>query len=341
MFKNKTVFYCKVFIRKILMDKGVFNIPLYKRILVNSRGFTADQLVRYNLMNNFNEYISELERWKTREINGQYNYVLDNKLIFEEVFSKHLRIPKNYAWISNGKIRFLKREMEVDDLDTLLKKEKALVLKPVILAGGGKGVCVIKYLNEKYFIDHKEVDFSEIISFVQKLDDYIAVEFIKQHNYINQVFDKTTNTIRIVTMQCNETNDYTIPLAVHRIGVNESIPVDNAKKGALVSEIDINTGRLGLAKTYYSTKIYSNHPDTGVRIEGCIVPYWDQIKEQLIKVARRFPYIKFIAWDVVVTKDGFVIIEGNASTGLDLFQMWSGQRNKELGVFYQKQGVIK
>ena len=45
--------------------------------------------------------------------------------------------------------------------------------------------------------------------------------------------------------------------------------------------------------------------------------------------------------NVLLTDDGFCIIEGNASSGCGIFQMEHGVRNSELGDIYRSYGVIK
>ena len=49
----------------------------------------------------------------------------------------------------------------------------------------------------------------------------------------------------------------------------------------------------------------------------------------------------FIAWDILMTEEGHCIIEANTSSGVNIIQLWGGQRNKELGEFYRYHGVIK
>ena len=51
--------------------------------------------------------------------------------------------------------------------------------------------------------------------------------------------------------------------------------------------------------------------------------------------------MNIIAWDVVLTNNGVCVIEANSSTGVNILQLWGGQRNEELGTFFQYHGVIK
>ena len=48
-----------------------------------------------------------------------------------------------------------------------------------------------------------------------------------------------------------------------------------------------------------------------------------------------------IAWDVAVTSEGLFIIEANSSSGVNILQLWEGQRNKELGEFLKYHKIIR
>ena len=61
----------------------------------------------------------------------------------------------------------------------------------------------------------------------------------------------------------------------------------------------------------------------------------------MLKLANNLPYMHFIAWDILITEEGFCIIEANTSSGVNIIQLWGGQRNKELGDFYRYHKVIK
>ena len=128
-------------------------------------------------------------------------------------------------------------------------------------------------------------------------------------------------------------------MAVHRFGTNRSGIVDNASSGGIFANIDIKTGILEEAYSYYSKDFYEKHPDTGIQIKGVKIPNWNMIKENLLKIATKFPYINFVAWDIVPTKEGFSVIEGNTSTGFGLLQGKHGIAKSELAEFYKKFGI--
>ncbi len=118
-----------------------FSVPLLIRLKMYIHGFTSDQYVLYDLKNNnYKDYISEVERWKTRDVDGKYNVLFDDKLVFESFFREYFKIPVNYAWIDHGEIIPLPPYSSSKEfLGT-----DPLVIKPVIDGGGGKGVQIFK-----------------------------------------------------------------------------------------------------------------------------------------------------------------------------------------------------
>ena len=89
---------------------------------------------------------------------------------------------------------------------------------------------------------------------------------------------------------------------------------------ALFAGINLDSGLLG--DTAYccrkSFKIwYSNYPETNGRIKGIKIPFWNKINGDILYLAASIPYVNFIGWDVVVTAEGFSIIEANSHAGLE------------------------
>lgn len=61
----------------------------------------------------------------------------------------------------------------------------------------------------------------------------------------------------------------------------------------------------------------------------------------MVDLARKLPFMNFIAWDILLTDEGISIIEANTSSGVNIIQLWGPQRNGELGRFYRAHGCIK
>jgi len=320
-----------------------YKVSIFKRLKMKFKGFTPDHYYQYNFKkNNPKDYLTEIDRWKTRRVNGNYNILLDDSLAFYHLFKEHVRIPKIYGWINNKKIYDIDNGNLLSDQDiiNIIKKQKKLILKPNY-GGGGKGVYVIECLNDNIIIiNEQEVAIESITDEFLKLDNYTISKFINPKEVVNNIYNKTINTIRVITI-INKEGKVEIPNALHRFGTSKTIPVDNASSGGLFSYVNIDTGEISEAKSYRTKQTFKVHPDSNKPIEGTIINNWSNILNEIKKVASKFPYISFMAWDIVPLKDGFQVLEINASTGLTFIQMFEPLKNTKLGNFYKQKGVFK
>ncbi len=328
----------------IVKAERYYKVPLLKRLFCYLHGLKSDEYVQYNLeKNDYREYITEYERLKTREVNEQYKFVMDNKLIYNEVFGKYIKVPDIYFWIKAGKC--FKISASEDFVTDLIQNIKIAVIKPID-AGGGVGVHILTFENDVYYCDGEKTDVSKIDKLIKSYREAIVTEYIYQADFWKSLFDKTTNTMRIVIGKKKHDAEFKVLAAVQRIGRNSSIPVDNLCNGGLCSTIELKTGVLGKAASYVNKDgsdiiRYSYHPDTNEQIEGKKIPNWDNILLKLLDVCNMFPYINFFAWDIVITDDLMCAIEVNASSGLEMFQLENGIRNTEFGEIYKSYNIIK
>lgn len=340
---KRSLWLIAVWFIKILFGKSHFEVPFFKRIYYAfNGGFMPDQVVLYNLNNkNKNEYLSEFDWYKSRAINGKYGRLLDNKVVCGDLLKSYVKIPKVF---------FIKKDNFITSYDGVtntyesilksLEKNKDFYIKP-IAAGKGNGVNRLSYKEKKYYIDFNVVSKVELINFLETRKSWFISECVTQAKFLNNIYDKTTNTIRIISIRDKNTNECKVINAVQRIGTKQTIPVDNGSRGGLVAKIDIDTGKLSAAKSIQKICDYDKHPDSKNQIDGVVIPNWDKVKKEIVSLMEKLPYIYFIAWDVLLTDEGICIIEANSSSGINIIQMWGGQRNKELGNFYRTHKIIK
>lgn len=338
----------KFWLKTVLFKKTDYNIPLMTRIRYAMKGFTVDECIWYNLKkNNYKEYISDYARKFSRDkINNNYKFILDDKLIFEEIFRNYIRVPHNYGYISNGHIHSL-HDYNINNNNVIdFIKEKENVVLKMLKGYEGNGVFVIKYINNRFEVNGKRTSIKDLNKLFRTCEESIICEYMIQSKFENEIYDKSTNTIRIVCAKKKDETHTKIIKAVQRIGTDYCAPVDNISAGGLASEIDIETGRLSYAISKYGPmerrmKKMSTHPDNNNQIEGKIIPNWNKIKEEIENVTNKFPYLNFVAWDVLLTEEGICIIEGNASSGCGLFQLEHGIKNEEYGDILRSYGVFK
>lgn len=328
---------------RIVFVKNDFKVPFFTKLRANIfGGYLGDQYILYDFKHNDkHEYLSEFDWYRSRYINQPFDFAFNNKVICTELFKDKIRFAENY-FIINKKVIHTpdKGPATAEDVYECLEREKRLVFKPFAL-GKGNGVHVVAFENGVIEKDGAQISKEDFMAFVQKLDQYMICEFMKQHSYSDDIYDKTTNTIRFITMRDIETHQMKVFFAVQRIGTSATIPVDNGSKGGLVAKIDLETGELSEAKCLKNRNVYEVHPDSGKPIKGAVIPNWKEIKQEILDVCQSIPYMDFIAWDLLITEEGVCVIEANNSSGINIIQLWGGQRNGELGDFFRHYGVIK
>jgi len=332
-----------IWIVKILFATCHFKVPFYKRIYFSIfGGFMPDQVAIYNLnRQNKKEYLSEFDWYKSRYINEPYNFILNNKLVCADLLKQYIRVPETICIKRKGKLySSVYKISNYADIVKILIERKQLYIKPTSV-GKGVGVSKITYNNNNIYIDLKVNSQEEFITFLQNRDDYFISESIEQSKVLNKIYDKTSNTIRLITVRSPKNNKSEVLFAVQRIGTKETIPVDNGTRGGLVSKIDIDTGELSSAKSIQKLVDFTHHPDSKNPIKGVKIENWDQIKRTFVDIMEKLPYLYFIAWDILITDEGPVVIEANASSGINILQLWGGQRDRELGEFYKYHKIIK
>ena len=335
--------------RRVWKAKNEYGVPAATKMKYALRGFTPNEVVWFDLENNdYREYISDNERLRSREINGIYKTILDDKLLFEEIFRHHVRVPRIYAWISEGEVFGLHgTEVDTRTFIRFLRKIGAAVLK---WENGyeGKGTYVLFAKEDGDFLVNGEtMDAKAVRRLLRGKGSSILCEYMRQGAFADSLYPEAVNTLRIVCAKKKGERHVHILGAVQRVGNEKSRPVDNVSAGAISCRVDLETGTLGkgvVAKSSHKGEgvtYFETHPDTGARLEGRVIPGWEKIKEEILALTDSFPYLGLVAWDVLLTDEGICVIEGNASAGCVMFQMDGGVRGGEIGEIYRSYGIIR
>ncbi|MGF1611954.1 MAG: sugar-transfer associated ATP-grasp domain-containing protein [Kiloniellales bacterium] len=89
------------------------------------------------------------------------------------------------------------------------------------------------------------------------------------------------------------------------------------RTGNLMADILLDSGRLGVVMGLGEGGLYQKehaiHPITGRRFAEFELPYWRESCELARRAARHFLPLLTVGWDIAVTPEGPLLIEGNAS----------------------------
>lgn len=137
----------------------------------------------------------------------------------------------------------------------------------------------------------------------------LVEEAITQHPEMSRLYPDSVNTIRIVTLLDPEGNPHVL---YHFIRTGRGgAHIDNTTSGGL-STLICEDGIIRKPALSDKTGLYHDeHPDTHVSFIGFKVPYFAEAIELCKKAARVLPGMGYIGWDVAITPDGPVLVEGN------------------------------
>lgn len=125
-------------------------------------------------------------------------------------------------------------------------------------------------------------------------------------------------TCRIITM-IDESGEPEPVIAIFRMPAVTGAIVDNMHRGGVAAPVEVDSGVLGPAAGYATTR-HTHHPVSGGAIEGRKLPRWDEARELAVRAHRAFRPRVLVGWDLSVGPAGPVLVEGNEQPGVDGLQ---------------------
>ena len=203
---------------------------------------------------------------------------------------------------------------DLKEFKKYIKTHDCFMSKPYDGLGGAD-------VEKKYSKDIKNIE--EYYNYCKENRIFLE-EVVKQHKELNKLCPTSCNTIRIMTF--NNNGNPEILWAGLRIG-NGINSVDNFHAGGMATEIDLDTGKLKMPALDKSLNEFTHHPTTNVKIEGFKIPYFEEVKEMVLEASLESDKILLVGWDVAITDEGPLVIEGNRRPGFDVVQV-AGRRGR-------------
>lgn len=214
--------------------------------------------------------------------------------------------------------------------NNLLLPQKNLFCKPN-QDNEGEGAEVWFWQGDNSYKSQSGVQLSAV-DLYKRLHNYAKKHFSKSilvqplvlpHKKLSIFRKQATPTIRVISYIDPNTGDIIPDCAMLRFSWQEDSVVDNASAGGIVAPIDINKGVLGSATgsgEEFITKRWNYLPDTNTKINGFLLPYWPDTIKLVIHAHNYFKQRLVVGWDIMITDDGPVILEGNSQPGLCYMQ---------------------
>lgn len=216
--------------------------------------------------------------------------------------------------------------------------EQDLFVKPA-KGRGGRGAERWDHVGPSRFAGPQgELDAAGLLQWLvarSRHQPLIVQPRLKAHSELIEITAGALPTARVLTC-LDEGGEPEVVAAMLRTSFGTNRTVDNLHAGGIGALIDIASGTLSKASNLGSDARLgwiSAHPDTGGRIEGRRLPFWEEVKTRALEAHRAFADRIVIGWDVSILEDGPIIIEGNGNPDLDILQrfMRTGLRQHRFG----------
>ena len=193
-----------------------------------------------------------------------------------------------------------------------MENRDCLMAKPVD-ADCGRGI-------EKLWVK----DFADLKTLWDYLKDPakpfgIAEEVLQQHPDMAALHPASVNCVRIATF----VKDDGVPIVIYAAckAGSGGAECDNTGRGGITCRLDLDSGTIISNGHSEEMEEFSVHPTTGITFKGYRIPMAAECKALALKAALKYPDFRYVGWDVCITPDGPVLVEGNDYPGYDLAQM--------------------
>lgn len=224
--------------------------------------------------------------------------VFEDKITFLKTFSDYI----GRDWIDVS-------ESTPEEVAEFVRDHKAIFAKPTDNFGG-QG---IERLEGGVAPENPEAFRDGLLEKGQVLLE----EGIVQHPEMSRLCATSINTIRVVTVVSQGKAHHIYSLV--RMGMGDSF-VDNISSGGMYTWVD-DDGMLRYPCFHDKTASYIDvHPKTGVAIKGFQIPLYREAVDMCLEAALVEPRIGYVGWDVAITPDRPILVEGNLIPGYDMPQ---------------------
>jgi hypothetical protein len=276
--------------------------------------------------------------------NGRWIPILENKLLFYLYFSRfNLPVIKVLGFYHpNG--GFSLDGSQLNDRTEFREWLQGgglsnLVVKPVG-ALGGKGIMIFnEFLSADTLRgnDGQVYTLDDILEFMdgdirirqQNEDPYrgfLIEEKVIQDPVMNVLSGASLNTVRISTLM-TKGGEAILDFAMLRVGNKDSL-TDNLHQGGFVVNIDTTNGSLGERTYGYRGKEGPWVEEKPVKVnelfKGGVVPFWQEMAELAKRAAGISPELKTVGWDIALSRNGPVLMEGNDNWDMVIAQVLAG-----------------
>ncbi|MDR1564046.1 MAG: hypothetical protein LBS74_03725 [Oscillospiraceae bacterium] len=292
--------WLKIWVTRISQRTGKRPISIWTDMLVKLFLNRAD-FWDYSVYELYSKSLKECRLYLTR---GRYRrfypflttkrtrQIMTEKPIFNKIFSEYLK--REYLCIS--------KDTRPEQISEFVLRHPVFIAKPINLRCG----LGIELVDATSFASNKE-----LLDYLNSKAMLLLEERVYNHEVLARFSTNSLNTLRIITVRLPE--GVKIIFSALRFAKDDEV-VDNINCGAC--PVDIESGRIFRGVTSFGNPhtCSPTHP-SGFEVVGIEIPFWSEVKAMVKKAALQLEDVYFVPWDVAVTPNGPLIIEGNVDPG--------------------------
>ena len=197
--------------------------------------------------------------------------------------------------------------------EDLFRKE-SIFLKPSI-GSQSKGCFELHYdsSTDSYTIPQSQNEtnpkdlYNDILNRIKASDTLLQPLLINHETVEELCLTEELTTLRIITAYDRST--------IHCISAVAEMPLEN-EKFWYVMKIDEVTGRLMKGNSYRMSDKIEKYDEQFAHLPGTVWPFWNECLDICFKAHEQVSDLLTVGWDVAVTPDGPILIEGNTNWGV-------------------------
>lgn len=142
-------------------------------------------------------------------------------------------------------------------------------------------------------------------------DELLLEQVIEQHADLAAVCPGTVNTTRVTAFF--DGSDVHILAIAQKFG--RGAVSDQMSYGGFYTMLHDDGSAFGPGYDSHG-HVHEKHPDTGFPVAEFQLPFMDRVRTFIEQIARVVPEVQYVGWDIVVSPDGPVLVEGNWGAGV-------------------------
>ena len=258
----------------------------------------------------------------------------EDKVIFYALMGAHgFPVPENLVVFATQSRRMLVPQLStVESLTAFLRNSSIYPIfgKPVDGIYGAGAVSLTSYAPETDLIhvaNGAVIGASDLAGQVarESSNGYLFQQTLATHPSLLEVCGDRLTTLRLA-IKVTDVGPQIIR-AVWKIPGEGSFVDNVAALKNLTAEVDYNTGQVVrvVRGSGLSAVEFEEHPETGSRLVGLVLPDWAEMKRACTAAATLLPGITLQGWDLAIARDGPVFLEVNVGGGFVACQIATGR----------------